>query len=347
MKRSSGQRIVVGGDHGNLQWTIKRPCTLSRFRSVSCYRPLDLLKFLSVLVLLCRPHQYLLTIMAIKSVLITGCSEGGIGSALVGSFQKRGLHVFATARTLSKMSHLEKLSNVTLLSLDVTSSSEILAAVEAVRAKTEGTLDYLVNNSGVSYVMPTLDAPIEEAKSIFAVNFWAVLEMTQAFAPLLIAAKGSVVNVSSISGYVHAPWMSESRHRVRLPVPHSLMRTGIYGASKAALTILSETLRLEMAPFDVKVVTVITGVVGTNIMTNVSEIKLPPDSQYWPVEKNIAARARGVDVRKKMRKGAFAEKVVTDVLGGANGKIWRGELASTIRCVPTSFLVSHLHRRCL
>ena len=95
-----------------------------------------------------------------------------------------------------------------------------------------------------------------------------------------------------------------------------------------------------MAPFDVKVVTVITGVVGTNIMTNVSLVTLPPTSQYRPVEKNIAARARGVDVKKQMKKEDFAEKVVGDVLGGANGKIWRGELSSTIRCVPTSFLVS-------
>ena len=118
-----------------------------------------------------------------------------------------------------------------------------------------------------------------------------------------------------------------------------LTGSGIYGASKAALTILSETLRLEMTPFDVKVVTVITGVVGTNIMTNVSEVKLPPNSQYWPVERNIAARARGVDIKKKMKKEDFAEKVVSDVLGGTNGKIWRGELASAIRCIPASFLV--------
>lgn len=147
--------------------------------------------------------------MAIKSVLITGCSAGGIGSALAEAFQKRGLHVFVTAGSLSKISHLEKLPNVTLLTLDVTSSSSIAAAVEAVSAKTDGTLDYLVNNSGSRYVMPTLDIDIEECKRMFDANLWGVPVVTQAFARLVIAVKGTIVNNSSIAACIYSPWMSE------------------------------------------------------------------------------------------------------------------------------------------
>lgn len=77
--------------------------------------------------------------MALKTVLITGCSAGGIGSALVSSFQKRNLHVFATARDLSKMAHLENLPDVTLLHLDPTSASSVDAAVERVSGLTGGT----------------------------------------------------------------------------------------------------------------------------------------------------------------------------------------------------------------
>ncbi len=88
-----------------------------------------------------------------KSVLITGCTEGGIGFALAKEFQSRGLHVFATARSPSKMAALEKLPDVTLLSLDVTSTGSISAVVDAVSAATGGKLDYLVNNSGVVYLM--------------------------------------------------------------------------------------------------------------------------------------------------------------------------------------------------
>jgi short-subunit dehydrogenase len=56
--------------------------------------------------------------MAMKLVLITGCSAGGLGSSLAPSFQKHNLHIFATAHSLSKMSHLADLPNVTLLTLE-------------------------------------------------------------------------------------------------------------------------------------------------------------------------------------------------------------------------------------
>jgi 1-acylglycerone phosphate reductase len=159
-----------------------------------------------------------------KSVLITGCSAGGSGSALAEVFQQRGLHVFATARTISKMSHLKDLPNVTLLELEVTSSQSIAAALEVVKAQTDGKLDYLVNNAGQSMVMPALDTDIDEAKKLFDVNFWGVIATTQAFAPLVIAAKGTIVNICSISGYVNAPWMSKLNSCSTHAVSHGLLQ---------------------------------------------------------------------------------------------------------------------------
>lgn len=141
-----------------------------------------------------------------KSVLVTGCS-GGIGSALVETFHAEGLHVYATARAKAKMEHLEKLANVTLLELDVSSPADIEAAVEAVRKETE-TLDILVNNAGQSMCKPVLDASVEEGKKVFDVNIWGVVAMTQAFAPMIISSKGTIVNVCSILGYLYTPWMS-------------------------------------------------------------------------------------------------------------------------------------------
>ncbi len=101
--------------------------------------------------------------MALKTVLITGRSPGGIRSVLVETFHERKLHVFATARNPSWMSHLEHLPHVTLLTLGVTSASSIMVAVDAVKAQTGGKLDYLVNNAGVWYAVPTLDVYIEQA----------------------------------------------------------------------------------------------------------------------------------------------------------------------------------------
>jgi 1-acylglycerone phosphate reductase len=85
--------------------------------------------------------------MVQKTVLITGCSEGGIGDALAKAFHKKGLRVFATARNLAKTEHLKAL-RLDVLPLDVVNEESIKKAVESVRTATGGTLDILVNNSG-------------------------------------------------------------------------------------------------------------------------------------------------------------------------------------------------------
>jgi 1-acylglycerone phosphate reductase len=82
-----------------------------------------------------------------QTVLITGCSEGGIGDALAQEFHRRGLKVFASARNLKKMNHLVEMG-IQTLELDVTQSASILAAVEIVKKASGGSLDYLINNAG-------------------------------------------------------------------------------------------------------------------------------------------------------------------------------------------------------
>lgn len=142
-----------------------------------------------------------------KSVLITGCSDGGIGSALSLNFQARGFHVFATARNVSKMSALANLPSVTMLTLDVQKSTHIAAAVAAVQNQAGGKLDILINNAGRNHFAPVLDIDVIEARHIFDVNFWAPLAIIQAFSPLVITARGTIVNVTSISGHMNVPYM--------------------------------------------------------------------------------------------------------------------------------------------
>jgi 1-acylglycerone phosphate reductase len=148
--------------------------------------------------------------MSSKSVLITGCSAGGIGHALAISFQRRGFTVFATARSIKKMQDLASLSNVHLISLDVVSSASIDAAAAEVSEKTNGKLDVLVNNAGAQFIMPALDIDIAAAKAFFNVNYWAALEMVQRFGSMLIAANACVVNVSSSAGVATIPFQSTS-----------------------------------------------------------------------------------------------------------------------------------------
>jgi len=147
----------------------------------------------------------------LRSVLITGCSAGGIGAALAEAFQQKGYRVFATVRNPSKISQsLSNAANVKIMTLDVLSSQSIAAAVESVKGITGGGLDVLVNNSGGGLTLPALDVPIDEGKKLFDLNFWAPLAMLQAFAPLLIQAKGCLVNNSSANAYLPMPVMSKS-----------------------------------------------------------------------------------------------------------------------------------------
>ena len=288
--------------------------------------------------------------MTPKTVLITGCSAGGIGSALAEVFQKRGIHVFATARDLSKMSHLQTLSHVTLLKLDPTSGPSVQAAVEDVKRQTGGTLDFLVNNAGQTIIMPTLDFDIDTAKSMYEINVWGMVRVTQAFAPLVITAKGTIINISSIAPCVHTPWMGELCFKP-LQVRHIPdERKGLYTGSKAAVTAITDTLRLELAPFGVKVVTVLTGAVSTNTLSNGVNFELPAHSIYKSIEKEIAARARGEDGTPRMEPSVYAEKVVADILQGANWQVWRGGYASIVRFTsnwfPASISVSLPHTIC-
>lgn len=142
-----------------------------------------------------------------KTVLVTGCSAGGLGVAFAQAFQGAGCHVFATARNPSKIpDSLTSLPHVEVLALDVTSAESISSCVSEIKTRTENRLDVLVNNAGWGILMPLLDTSIEEAKGVFDVNFWGVLAMVKACAPLLINARGVVVNISSIAGVLALPW---------------------------------------------------------------------------------------------------------------------------------------------
>jgi 1-acylglycerone phosphate reductase len=89
--------------------------------------------------------------MAPRSVLITGCSQGGAGEALARVFHQNGFKVFATARSLSKIQHLES-EGIEVLELNVLDNQSIEKTVHAVSGLTGGKLDFLINNAGAGKV---------------------------------------------------------------------------------------------------------------------------------------------------------------------------------------------------
>jgi 1-acylglycerone phosphate reductase len=107
------------------------------------------------------------------------------------------------------MKDLESLPNVHLLTLDVVSSDSVAAVAKQVEVKTGGRLDYLINNAGAQYAMPVLDLDLETAKGLFEVNYWGAVRMVQAFSYMLVAAKGTIVNVGSLAGLLNLPLQSK------------------------------------------------------------------------------------------------------------------------------------------
>lgn len=149
--------------------------------------------------------------MSKKQVLITGCSEGGIGAALALAFHAKGYHVFATLRNTAKAgAALERIGDgMDISALDVTKPDSIEQCVRRIKAQTGGRLDVLVNNAGADCTMPLLDVPMDEARALFELNVWAVLAVTRAFAPLLVGAGGTVVNINSVGARMILAWQGE------------------------------------------------------------------------------------------------------------------------------------------
>lgn len=142
-----------------------------------------------------------------KTVLITGCSQGGIGASLVKAFHAKGYHVFATLRNKSKADPFFIASDdITVVDLEVTSAESVKACAGYVAGRTGGTLDVLVNNAGMGLCRPLLDTDIDEAKKVYDLNVWGVLSMTRSFAPMLVKAKGVLLNISSVAACFTFAW---------------------------------------------------------------------------------------------------------------------------------------------
>ena len=242
-----------------------------------------------------------------RTVLITGCSDGGLGSALAIALHKAGLHVYATARNPSKLEQI-KAHGIETLILDVLSDSSIAECVNKVPS-----LDILVNNAGAVYAMPVSDLSIAEAKKLFDLNVWSYIAVTQAFLPLLIKSKGMIVNHTSVGSLVTLPFQSA------------------YNASKAAMAMFSNTQKLELEPFGITVVDLKTAAVKSNITQTQAETnpKLPKNSIWEPARELVEVRLRGEGLQDNAMPAAeWAALVTKDLLKKKpSPQIWRGNQA--------------------
>ncbi|MFC4722093.1 SDR family oxidoreductase [Geojedonia litorea] len=192
-----------------------------------------------------------------KVVLITGGSSG-IGKSVGDYLSSNGYTVFGTSRNPDNY----KDSNFPLLALDVSKIDTIKLAVESVIERA-GRLDVLINNAGAGITGPIEEIPEEEIKRNFETNLFGPINVIKAVLPQMrLQNAGLIINITSIAGYMGLPYR------------------GIYSASKGALELITETFRMELNDFNIKMTNVAPGDFATNIVAGRYHAPVANDSPY-------------------------------------------------------------------
>lgn len=252
----------------------------------------------------------------VKYVLVTGCGKGGIGEALVTEYTRRGLHSIATVLPGESSAHLSE-SGITFFSLDVTDEKSVEDLKHSVEKLTGGHLHFLVNCAGVAYTMTAIDTDVTAVKRMFDVNVFGPMRMVHHFHDMIIRATGTIVNIGSIGGVI--PYLYGSS----------------YNATKAALHHWSNTLRVEMSPFNVKVITIISGEVSTNILKNDAHRRLPEDSYYSPLAENFQRHVTRTPAGATDRFKYAVNVVEQSLKPSPPAWFWYGSFTTMIRLMDT------------
>ena len=189
-----------------------------------------------------------------KVVIVTGASEG-IGARLTRALQQQGAHLCLTARNEARLSAAAEPADLVIPG-DITLDS-VRSAVIAKTVERWGRLDILINNAGRGSYYTASATPLDEARAVFELNFFAPFALSQLAAPHLRQSHGTVVNVSSIAGQISLPW---------LPV---------YSASKFALAAITSAQRTELRRDGVNVIGVFPGYVNTDFQAHATGPKPP------------------------------------------------------------------------
>ncbi|MDH2310857.1 oxidoreductase [Methylobacterium brachiatum] len=170
---------------------------------------------------------------SIKTAIVTGAASG-IGLSTAQALAAAGYRVFGTSRKAAP----DMGGGTRMLVCDVTDEASVADMVETVFGET-GRVDLLVNNAGFGISGPAEETSVAQAQAMFDVNLFGVIRTTQAVLPLMRAQKGGrIVNVSSVQGFIPAPFMA------------------LYGASKHAVEGYSESLDHEVRGKGIRVVLV-------------------------------------------------------------------------------------------
>ncbi|MDT0557581.1 SDR family oxidoreductase [Ichthyenterobacterium sp. W332] len=192
-----------------------------------------------------------------KVVLITGGSSG-IGKSIGDYLLEKGYSVYGTSRNPEKYPD----SKFPIVALDVTKIETITHCITEV-LKLEDKIDILINNAGVGITGPLEEVPDAEIKRNFETNFFGPVNVVKAVLPSMRSQNsGLIINITSIAGYMGLPFR------------------GVYSASKSALSIVTETFRMELKDFNIEITDVAPGDFATNIAASRYHSPVLEDSPY-------------------------------------------------------------------
>lgn len=224
-------------------------------------------------------------------VLVTGVSSG-IGRAAAEQFSRRGCRVFGTVRDASKATPLP---GVELVEMDVRDDTSVQRAVQTLISRV-GRIDVLVNNAGGTMLGAVEETSVAEAQALFDTNVFGALRASQAVLPLMRRQRaGRIVNVSSVLGFLPAPYM------------------GVYSATKHAIEGLSETLDHEVRGFGVRVVLVEPSYTKTQLDLNAPTTAARLDA--YDTDRERVSKAIVRSVQKAPGPEAVAATIVEAALG--------------------------------
>lgn len=203
-----------------------------------------------------------------RAVLITGVnSSGGLssgtGRATALRLHRAGWPVYATGRDLDGLKDLAD-EGITTLQVDVTDEESMAAAVKRI-TEDHGAVGVLVNNAAYSLNGTIGETPIEQVRRQFETNFFGLSRMTQLVLPGMREQRsGRIIMMSSIFGLFATPGR------------------GYYQATKHALEAISDSLRLEVKPWDIKVSIIEPSpILGSFVPTTVGDLGLDTDSDLY------------------------------------------------------------------
>ena len=190
-------------------------------------------------------------------VLITGASSG-IGKAIAEHLAQNDYRVYGTSRNPKNDEH----NGVHFLQLNVTKPESVSNAVKTLLQR-EKRIDFLINNAGKGISGPLEEIPESELKAIFETNYFGPINVIKAVLPSMREqGSGMIINVTSIAGFMGLPFRSA------------------YSATKGALGLTTEALRMELKEFNIKVTNVAPGDFATNIAAGRYHVPLEKESAY-------------------------------------------------------------------